>query len=92
MTVLNDIIEAPPTAELEPLENGKLAQTDEQDMGMTYAELSEFGRLRKQSACGPFSMFCKLIHTWKDSCTPEEVHFLSSKKIYLNCRTSLHFI
>jgi len=37
LPVLESIIDAPPTAELEPLqENGELQQTDEQDMGMTY--------------------------------------------------------
>ncbi|KAI8440358.1 hypothetical protein MSG28_001692 [Choristoneura fumiferana] len=44
-----------------------------QDMGMTYAELSEFGRLRKMQNCGPFSMFQKLVHAWSDKCTPQEV-------------------
>uniref|UniRef100_A0A8C4HZ84 Glutamine-dependent NAD(+) synthetase n=1 Tax=Dicentrarchus labrax TaxID=13489 RepID=A0A8C4HZ84_DICLA len=39
------------------------------DMGMTYSELSVIGRLRKISKCGPFSMFCKLIHMWKDCIT-----------------------
>ncbi|XP_046994472.1 glutamine-dependent NAD(+) synthetase [Schistocerca americana] len=73
LPVLKEILAAPPTAELEPLADGQLAQTDEQDMGMTYAELSEFGRLRKQNFCGPYSMFCKLIHTWRDTCTPEQV-------------------
>ena len=43
------------------------------DMGMTYSELSVIGRLRKISKCGPFSMFCKLIHTWKDALSPMEV-------------------
>ena len=38
---------APPTAELEPLKDGAVAQLDEVDMGMTYDELSVFGRLRK---------------------------------------------
>lgn len=71
--VLGEIIAAPPTAELEPLKDGQLAQTDEQDMGMTYSELSEFGRLRKQSACGPYSMFCKLVASWRNECAPKEV-------------------
>lgn len=34
-------------AELEPLREGQIAQTDEDDMGMTYSELSTIGRLRK---------------------------------------------
>ncbi|XP_069966450.1 glutamine-dependent NAD(+) synthetase [Bactrocera oleae] len=73
LTVLESIIEAPPTAELEPLQDGQLVQTDEQDMGMTYAELSEYGRLRKQASCGPYSMFCKLVATWRADMSPKEV-------------------
>jgi NAD+ synthase (glutamine-hydrolysing) len=73
LPILSEILGAPPTAELEPLEGGRLTQTDEEDMGMTYAELSVFGRLRKQNKCGPYSMFCKLIHTWRADCTPEQV-------------------
>ena len=74
---MGQIIEAPPTAELEPLlDDGKLMQTDEQDMGMTYAELSEYGRLRKQHYCGPYSMFCKLVGTWNGEVSPAEVIYL----------------
>lgn len=73
LPVVADIVQAPPTAELEPLEGGQLAQTDEQDMGMTYDELSEFGRLRKQSYCGPYSMFCKLLATWNGEAAPEVI-------------------
>lgn len=64
---------APPTAELEPLADGRIAQTDEQDMGMTYTELSTFGTLRKTSKCGPYSMFCKLVNKWGDQSKPVEV-------------------
>lgn len=73
MPSLSEILEAPPTAELEPLADGQITQTDEQDMGMTYAELSEFGTLRKTYKCGPYSMFEKLVHKWSDKCTPKEV-------------------
>lgn len=34
-----------------------LKQLDEVDMGMTYEELSVYGRLRKIFRCGPVSMF-----------------------------------
>ncbi|XP_052317996.1 uncharacterized protein LOC118393718 [Oncorhynchus keta] len=44
---------APPTAELEPLTDGQVSQTDEPDIGMTYSELSVIGRIRKISKCGP---------------------------------------
>ncbi|XP_061378873.1 glutamine-dependent NAD(+) synthetase [Danaus plexippus] len=70
---INEILQAPPTAELEPLADGQITQTDEQDMGMTYSELSEFGKLRKTYHCGPYSMFHKLVHTWGNKCTPQEV-------------------
>ncbi|XP_055371294.1 glutamine-dependent NAD(+) synthetase [Condylostylus longicornis] len=73
LPILEEIISSPPTAELEPLSEGNLVQTDEQDMGMTYAELTEYGRLRKQDHCGPYSMFCKLVATWKGDLTPREV-------------------
>lgn len=73
LQVLKDVLDAAPTAELEPLADGAIVQNDEADMGMTYNELSVYGRLRKQNCCGPYSMFCKLIHTWSDKCTPEEV-------------------
>ncbi|XP_014665788.1 PREDICTED: glutamine-dependent NAD(+) synthetase-like [Priapulus caudatus] len=72
-TALTDILDAPPTAELEPLRDGEIAQTDEEDMGMTYDELSVYGRLRKQDKCGPYSMFGKLVHTWRDKYRVEEV-------------------
>lgn len=60
---LHEVVEAPPTAELEPITD-TYAQKDEVDMGMTYDELSRFGRLRKIQRCGPLSMFEILIHEW----------------------------
>lgn len=72
-TALDSILAAPPTAELEPLDSGQLVQTDEHDMGMTYAELSTFGKLRKEECCGPFSMYCRLLDTWRDTCSPQQV-------------------
>lgn len=77
LSVLDAVLDAKPTAELEPLtEGGNIAQSDEVDMGMTYNELSVYGRLRTQDKCGPYSMFCKLLHMWSGrggSCSPEEV-------------------
>lgn len=71
--IIHDIVDQPPTAELEPLLDGKVAQTDEQDMGMTYDELSQYGKLRKQQHCGPFSMFCRLVGAWRDRYSADEV-------------------
>uniref|UniRef100_A0A3B4EDT0 Glutamine-dependent NAD(+) synthetase n=1 Tax=Pygocentrus nattereri TaxID=42514 RepID=A0A3B4EDT0_PYGNA len=73
LTALKSVLAAPPTAELEPLTEGQVSQTDEADMGMTYSELSVIGRLRKISKCGAYSMFCKLIHSWRETCSPSQV-------------------
>ena len=43
---------------------------------MTYDELSTFGRLRKIQRCGPYSMFTKLIHMWKDLYTVTQVRHI----------------
>lgn len=45
----------------------------QEDMGMTYAELSVFGRLRKMAKAGPYGMFCKLLHMWRATFTPRQV-------------------
>ncbi|XP_040826599.1 glutamine-dependent NAD(+) synthetase isoform X2 [Ochotona curzoniae] len=74
LPALQGILSAPATAELEPLaQDGQLSQTDEEDMGMTYAELSVFGRLRKLAKMGPYSMFCRLLQLWRDTWTPRQV-------------------
>lgn len=65
--VLKEILTAPPTAELTPLfPDGQIQQTDETEMGLSYAELSLFGRLRKIESCGPYSMLLSLLDgNWK---------------------------
>ncbi|XP_023042005.2 glutamine-dependent NAD(+) synthetase isoform X3 [Piliocolobus tephrosceles] len=73
LPALQSILLAPATAELEPLADGQVSQTDEEDMGMTYAELSVFGKLRKVAKMGPYSMFCKLLGMWRHICTPRQV-------------------
>jgi len=42
-------------------------------MGMTYDELSIFGRLRKVDKCGPYSMFTKLVNEWGSFLSPTQV-------------------
>jgi NAD+ synthase (glutamine-hydrolysing) len=54
-------LDAVPTAELEPITESYV-QADEVDMGMTYEELSVYGRLRKVEKLGPFGMFSRLVH------------------------------
>ncbi|GCC21503.1 hypothetical protein chiPu_0019975, partial [Chiloscyllium punctatum] len=94
LTALRSIMSAPPTAELEPLSEGQTSQTDEADMGMTYTELSVFGKLRKIAKCGPYSMFCKLLYMWKSICTPRQVaekvkHFFQMYSINRHKMTTL---
>ncbi|KAI9457177.1 hypothetical protein HD554DRAFT_2207240 [Boletus coccyginus] len=43
------------------------------DMGMTYDELSVFGRLRKVEKCGPYSTFTKLVHEWGSFLSPIQI-------------------
>lgn len=66
LPILDEFLEATPTAELEPITHNYV-QSDEVDMGMTYDELSRFGKLRKVDKCGPYAMFIKLYHEWSRS-------------------------
>ncbi|KAG8775417.1 glutamine-dependent NAD(+) synthetase [Ceratobasidium sp. 428] len=72
LPVLKSFIDAVPTAELEPITESYV-QADEADMGMTYEELSVFGRLRKVEKCGPYSMFCKLVQEWGGILSPTQI-------------------
>lgn len=47
-------------------------------MGVTYDELSVFGRLRKVDKCGPYSTFTKLVHEWGAILSPVEVGVYNS--------------
>ncbi|GBE86272.1 Glutamine-dependent NAD(+) synthetase [Sparassis crispa] len=72
LPILTNFLEAVPTAELEPITE-TYVQADEADMGMTYDELSVFGRLRKVEKCGPYSMFTKLVHEWGSILSPVQI-------------------
>ncbi|KAF8547479.1 glutamine-dependent NAD(+) synthetase with GAT domain-containing protein [Imleria badia] len=72
LPILRSFLDAIPTAELEPISETYM-QADEVDMGMTYDELSVFGRLRKVEKCGPYSMFTKLIHEWGSFLSPVQI-------------------
>lgn len=72
LPILHSFLTAVPTAELEPMTE-TYVQADEADMGMTYDELSIFGRLRKNLKCGPYSMFNKLLQEWGPTLGAEKV-------------------
>lgn len=42
-------------------------------MGMSYDDLSVYGRLRKVQKCGPYSLFVKLVQEWGGRLSPVEV-------------------
>eukprot|EP01032_Pedospumella_encystans_P011815 gene11815-13711_t len=69
LPVLDEIAHATPTAELRPIDadsdRAEATQTDEDEMGMTYAELGVFGYLRKVMKCGPVKMFLRLVEMWR---------------------------
>ncbi|KAL1412074.1 glutamine-dependent NAD(+) synthetase [Vanrija albida] len=73
LPILGSFLDAVPSAELIPLGEGTTVQSDEVEMGMTYDELSVFGRLRKVEKCGPFSMFGKLVQEWGTFLSPTEI-------------------
>ncbi|KAM3070610.1 glutamine-dependent NAD(+) synthetase, variant 2 [Clarireedia jacksonii] len=71
--LLHEFLDAPPTAELEPLTD-TYVQADEVDMGMTYDELSVYGRLRKINKLGVYSMWEKLCYLWGDRLSPQQIY------------------
>lgn len=63
---LKTVLNLKPSAELRPYDanNKETYQTDEEDMGFTYEELEQMGKLRKVYMCGPYSMFKRLRKVW----------------------------
>ncbi|KAK5108085.1 hypothetical protein LTR62_008802 [Meristemomyces frigidus] len=72
LPILQQFLDAVPTAELEPITNDYV-QSDEADMGFTYDELSVLGRLRKTFKLGTVGMFERLLVDWNDR-TPRDVY------------------
>ena len=60
-------------------------------MGMTYEELSVFGRLRKVAKCGPWSMYEKLLHLWSDRLTPREI-YEKTRRFFYYCKLLYSFM
>ncbi|KAK5123869.1 hypothetical protein LTR85_002065 [Meristemomyces frigidus] len=73
LPVLQQFLDAVPTAELEPITD-TYVQSDEADMGFTYDELSTLGRRRKADKLGMVGMYERLVEEWKDRMTPREVY------------------
>jgi NAD+ synthase (glutamine-hydrolysing) len=89
---LAEFLSATPTAELIPNAGG--IQDDEVEMGLTYEELSVLGRLRKEEKMGAYAMFERLVHTWKDRYTKQEIsqkvkHFIAMNALNRHKMTTL---
>jgi len=67
LTKLLPIIKSRPSAELRPAgSEGWSEQGDEEDMGLTYAEISAFSYYRMTERCGPVRTFTCLLREWRD--------------------------
>lgn len=66
LPILASFMDATPTAEVLPLSAGVQSDDSDAEMGMTYAELSRFGVLRKVDKLSPWSMYLRLLGEWKN--------------------------
>jgi len=73
LPILREFLDAVPTAELEPITETYI-QSDEEDMGFTYDQLSVLGRLRKTFKLGTVGMFERLVVDWADHMDPRQVY------------------
>ncbi|KAJ1348117.1 hypothetical protein KIN20_003346 [Parelaphostrongylus tenuis] len=73
ITSLKDVIDSVPSAELRPLVNGRVSQTDEEEIGLTYEELSVMGKLRRPRGLGPYGMFLALCSLWYPKYSYEQI-------------------
>jgi len=64
MPVFREVAEAKPSAELRPLGKDAKPQLDEEEMGLSYAELDLFAGLRKIERMGPLTMYSYLLLHW----------------------------
>lgn len=58
--IINEIIEAPSSAELVP-PTGNQAQNDEEEIGMTFEQLNVMNDLRMKQKCGIVSIFESMV-------------------------------
>ncbi|KAI1724994.1 NAD synthase domain-containing protein [Ditylenchus destructor] len=70
---LKEILTAVPTAELRPMKEGEVTQIDEEEIGLTYDELSVMGQLRRPGNCDPYQMFIELVSRWRSKYTYDQI-------------------
>lgn len=64
LPVFREVADAKPSAELRPVTCDSKPQLDEEEMGMSYAELDLFAGLRKIERMGPLTMYSYLVLHW----------------------------
>ncbi|KHJ98227.1 NAD+ synthase [Oesophagostomum dentatum] len=89
MNSLQAVIDSVPTAELKPLVDGELAQTDEEEVGLTYEELSVIGKLRRPHCMGPYSTFLALCSLWYPTYSYDEIEE-KVKRFFYRYRVNRH--
>jgi NAD+ synthase (glutamine-hydrolysing) len=74
LPIMLEFVEATPTAELLPLSAGVQDDESENEIGMSYNDLSVFGILRRVEKLGPWSCYLRLLSDWKDrKMTPKQI-------------------
>ncbi|PHH85530.1 hypothetical protein CDD83_289 [Cordyceps sp. RAO-2017] len=66
LPILTEFIDAMPTPELLPPSAGPQDDESEEEMGLTYEDISSFAILRKVDKLGPWSCYLRLLTLWKD--------------------------
>lgn len=66
LPIVDEFLEAGPSAELLPLSAGEQLDEDDAEMGVSYDELSKFGIARKIEKLGPWSCYLRLLDEWRD--------------------------
>ncbi|PHH59449.1 hypothetical protein CDD81_3179 [Ophiocordyceps australis] len=64
LPIVTEFIDARPSAELLPAAAGEQDDEADTEMGITYEELSTFGKLRKVEKLGPWSCYLRLLVKW----------------------------
>lgn len=74
LPIMLEFVEATPTAELLPLSAGVQDDESENEIGMSYNDLSVFGIYRRVEKLGPWSCYLRLLSVWQDrNMTPKQI-------------------
>lgn len=91
LELIKEIREANPSAELQPKKENEKAQSDTDDLGVSYQQISIFNRLRKSKNMGMVSSFKFLLENeiWAEELTCQEI-LNNFKNFYNRYRVNRH--